>query len=501
MSVFSGIGLALGVGLVVGLAPGCTAGDCDSTSTCGGARANAGGGDAGPVYPEVPPPPGCDPTADAKDAPACAIDAYALFVDSVDGSNANAGGRDAPLRTLAAATDPDKMRGRPRIYVCGSSAYTDSVNLPPNVSVIGGFECKTWRYSGERAKLAPPADLFVLRVTASTNDTTLSDLDLIAADASAPGGSSVALLAVSSKLTLRRVTITAGEARDAPPASAAASNHAPTPLAGTASTGNAGGAARECVCPVFGKSLGGEGGDATMAGTAGSSEPVAAISFARDSAGGAGSAGLTCTKGGAGSDGAAGAGGQAGDVPGSLTMDGWTPARGSNGAPGSPGAGGGGGGGTGSAGGGGGACGGCGGAGGVGGVGGGGSIALAALSSDVKLFASSLTTSAGGAGSVGGQGENGAAGGAAGEGACAGGGGGSGGGGGGGAGGAGGVSAPIVRAGGSLEVDDATTLAPGKAGFRGMLGVGGAGGDSVTGISGELGAEGVAGVATPILEL
>ncbi len=486
-------------GLGAALVPGCGVADCAATATCADGDPKAEADSGARVYPTVPPPPGCNPTADAKDAPACVADEYALFVDGVGGSNNGAGTREAPLRTLSAATDIDKLRGRPRIYVCGVGPYTDRVDLPPNVSLFGGFECKTWNYVGSKTKIAVPAGVHALRVIDSSA-AALSDLDISSSDAVDPGGSSVAVLAIRSTLTIRRAVITAGQGMDAPPAGAPPSNFAPDEVDGIASTNAAGGGERACSCPQFGKSRGGRGGDAAKPGGPGWSDPVATISFGRDAAGGEGTSG-SCTKGRPGSDGSSGAGGEPRFVLGALTEEGWTPARGAVGAPGSPGAGGGGGGGNGSAGGGGGGCGGCGGAGGLGAPGGGGSIALAVLTSDAILVESSLTTGAAGAGGIGGQGQGGQPGGAGGPGACAGAVGGNGGGGGGGGGGAGGVSAPVLRVGGSVVTDTATVLSPGKAGYRGLFGLGGAGGENSGGVAqgGSPGREGVDGEAQPIV--
>ncbi len=487
--------------LIGALTPACGATDCATTATCGAVVADGAGDGGAGVYPEVPPPPGCDPSGDPKDALACVVDGYALFVDGVGGSNGGTGGRAAPLRTLAAATDVDKLRGRPRIYVCGVGPYPESVNLPPNVSLIGGFECATWTYAGAKAKLAAPAGITALRVLDSDKGGVLSDLEISSADATEPGGSSVAALAIRSKVTLRRVAITAGEGKDAPSASTPSSNHSASPVDGITTASSAGAGARECACAAFGKTRAGRGGNATMAGEGGASEPEAVVTSARDAKGGSGGPDSSCTSGNAGSDGAAGAEGAGASSLGILAADGWTPGHGSDGRPGSPGAGGGGGGGNKSLGGGGGACGGCGGAGGIGAAGGGGSIALAALDSDVKLVECSLTTKAAGAGGLGGQGEEGASGGTPGSGACAGGHGGNGGGGGGGGGGAGGVSAPVLRSGGSVEKDDATTLTPGKAGFRGLYGFGGPGGSNTVGVAapGSNGTEGVAGAADEVV--
>jgi hypothetical protein len=59
----------------------------------------------------------------------------------------------------------------------------------------------------------------------------------------------------------------------------------------------------------------------------------------------------------------------------------------------------------------------------------------------------------------------------------------------------------VLRSGGSVEKDDATTLTPGKAGFRGLYGFGGPGGSNTVGVAapGSNGTEGVAGAADEVV--
>ena len=53
----------------------------------------------------VPPPAGCDPTTDPKDAPLCVVDDYSVFVDASHGTDGDstAGTRAAPFRTVTFA--------------------------------------------------------------------------------------------------------------------------------------------------------------------------------------------------------------------------------------------------------------------------------------------------------------------------------------------------------------------------------------------------------------
>ncbi|MBX3258881.1 MAG: hypothetical protein KF782_04130 [Labilithrix sp.] len=368
--------------------------DCSVTSTCA-VTADAGDPEAATVYPEVPPPAGCEPAADPEDAPACVDDAYALFVDSTAGDDVGAGSKTAPLRTLRAATDIDTLAGRPRIYACG--AFEDAVRLPPGVSLVGGFDCGTWSYSGALVRVAPADPGIALRVDASSKDVVVSDVELVARDAVSDGASSIAAFVAGAKVTFRRVVARAGEGAAASPPPPL-TNRRDGSLEGNGSTSADPGDAKRCACAKRGASTGGKGGALNTSGAPGSVEPPV-----QGAGGGGGDS--SCTVGGRGADGRrGGAGGKRSPALGALSETGWAPGRGGDGGFGDPGAGGGGGGGNTGFGGGGGGCGGCGGHGGVGGPGGGASIALALYDADVKLVGGRFVASTAGAG-VGGQAE------------------------------------------------------------------------------------------------
>lgn len=462
--------------------------DCSVTSTCA-VTADAGDPEAATVYPEVPPPAGCEPAADPEDAPACVDDAYALFVDSTAGDDVGAGSKTAPLRTLRAATDIDTLAGRPRIYACG--AFEDAVRLPPGVSLVGGFDCGTWSYSGALVRVAPADPGIALRVDASSKDVVVSDVELVARDAVGDGASSIAAFVAGAKVTFRRVVARAGEGAAASPPPPL-TNRRDGSLEGNGSTSADPGDAKRCACAKRGASTGGKGGALNTSGAPGSVEPPV-----QGAGGGGGDS--SCTVGGRGADGRrGGSGGKRSPALGALSETGWAPGRGGDGGFGDPGAGGGGGGGNTGFGGGGGGCGGCGGHGGVGGPGGGASIALALYDADVKLVGGRFVASTAGAGAWGGQAEAGQTGGLGGDAVCSGGPGGHGAGGGAGAGGAGGVSAAVVRTGGVFLQDETAELESGTGGARGRAGIAG-GGDGAAGGEGEDGLELLA--APPVLVL
>jgi hypothetical protein len=433
-------------------ASACSTTDCADVGACAGPAAPAqDAGDAGPrVYPEVPPPPGCKPEADAKESPECMVDAYALFVDGVNGLDSNAGTKAAPLRTIPAAMNNDLLAGRPRVYVCADLDYTDEITVAPNVSVFGGFACETFRPILNKATRLAPKALTAFRIVDSTKGVVFSDLDIVASDGVAPGDSSIAVFVVSSVATFRRVKMTAGSGRDAPATDETGTNHG-TVSNGQPGNGPAGGVSPTCTCPLHGKSFGGKGGDTGQKGENGTSEPLA-TQVAYNGQGGNG--GPTCVAGSRGPAGAAGEGGRAAAAFGTLSAQGWLPASGTDGMPGQPGGGGGGGGGNTSVGGGSGACGGCGGAPGRGGKGGGSSVGIAMFESNVVVASGEIRLAKGGNGGPGGNGQIGQAGGQPAAATCLGGRGGAGSGGGGGAGGAGGLSVRILRHGGNVVVQD-----------------------------------------------
>lgn len=477
------------LGTVAVFAPACRGGDCELSATCAVAGAASNSNDGGPTgdggdggaagYPLVDPPAGCVADADPKTAPACVDNLYALFVDPTSGNDVNPGTRESPLHSLKSATEIDRLHGRPRIYLCaGTTSIDEPVDLPPNVSLIGGFKCGTWEYVGAPFPIIAPSapSLAALHVfPATTLAITISDIEIRGAKGNNEFPSSVGLFISHTKTALRRVTITAGETARPLDWSGLPTNGVAGSLDGNTATASIA-AAKTCKCPVFGSSIGGAGGDLSAPGGQGVSEPANT-----PSAGGVISA--TCTGGNGVNGAAAGVGGGIpSGAPGHIDPDrGWLGADGANGTAGTPGVGGGGGAGSSTTRGGGGACGGCGGNGGRGGRAGGSSIAIVAYDSELAVFESSFTAKAGSNGASGEHGESGFAGGSAGKasgGICNGGNGGPGAGGGGGTGGTSGISAAIVRFKGAYSPDGQTKLAKDVNGIGGIAGGGGDGGKS-----------------------
>jgi hypothetical protein len=434
-------------------------------------------------------------------------EAVGLFV-SASGSDEGAGTKGSPLKSIGKALE--KQGNKPRVYVC-EGTYEERVEVKGGVTVLGGFGCADWKYTGTKSKLAPKEAGYAVVLTKVSQPVTVEDFEISAQDAAADsGGSSVAIFAnESAGLTLRRVVVQAGAGANAPAVGAPATNLYSGSVNGEPASGATGGAGKTCDCKVHGKSIAGKGGDGKSPnadnGNNGAALPLPTPVGLRDSAAGAGEIGgvSLCSGGHAGADGSARKSGGASVAAGSLTGNGYSPSPGREGEAGNPGGGGGGGGGGLTDGAGAGGCGGCGGSGGLGGKGGGGSIGIAAYKTAVKLEACRVQTKAGGTGSAGGTGEAGGGGGGGTVGACSGGRGGNGAGGGGGGGGSGGISVGIVHVGKAPEYDGTTDIKPGAKGSPGGGGGGGNGGSNVlsTAPSGDTGAQGLDGISQPVLEL
>jgi hypothetical protein len=501
----------------------------------------------------------CDPAADPSDQPCVLDNAYGVFVaspadaGSPDGGDAGPSGLAAdgsmahPYPTIAQALA--NLGTKTRVYVC-NGIFGEEVTVTSPVSIYGGLSCAAgsagavWSYVGGQAQVAPASPspaLAVIGVDAGA--VTLEDLSFAAANASAPGSSSIAALIASASVHLVRVSLGAGQGAAGAPGSdgIASPNYAgPAPsggpqvsiVAGAGVVGVSGGAGGVNQCMQVGVSAGGDGGlgCSTGIGTAGSSTPSAPSGAGRDGLpfGFELSDGGLCAANDPGADGLAGEGGAPSPalVYGTLSPSGWVPSPGADGPPGNPGQGGAGasdplyeppgmpsacGAPTESIGGGGGGAGGCGGSGGKGGAGGGASIALAAIDSAVHLEQCDLHASAAGAGGAGGTGQDGQAGGAGGDDVAfaqthaAGAPGGNGAGGSGGAGGTGGISVGVFSVRGQITYDPSTgqsiTLGPpGAGGPAGAAGKHPTAGLLTTGFDGNPGAPGAAGASGAFLQ-
>jgi hypothetical protein len=445
----------------------------------------AGGSDAGTS-------PMCIPSQ----ADGLVDDSCGIFV-SKSGNDMNTGTKGSPVATIGHAVLEANGTNRP-IYVC-NEAFTEVVEAPAGIELYGGLDCAngwTWSEAGRTTLTAAP-DSVPLKLTSGTAVTRVENFTVTAADATQPGGSSVAAIIDNVTAEIAHCELTAGAARDG--------------ANGTEGQGAAPGAAGEvgikaCSAPP---TLGGPGGmtmcgDLVSTGGPGGNGGVPMMDTngqpggngQPDSGnpatgkGGLGEDAITgCENGTNGAKGTSGPPGAGGAELGMLSISGISGGNGLSGGNGTPGQGGGGGGGAKSglfcpggmqgagASGGGGGAGGCGGKGGAGGGSGGSSIALVSLNSTLKLTQVTLTAGKGGNAGNGALGEGGGTGGLGGIGGanalagssegCSGGKGGSGGDGGPGGGGRGGHSLGIAFR-GSPPPAEGYTITPGAPGNGGV---------------------------------
>jgi hypothetical protein len=421
----------------------------------------------------------CDPTRGAIDA-TCGV-----FVSSSSGDDGNSGTQGAPLKSMAAAMT---KTGAGRVYACGE-IFTEAVTVTSGTTLHGALDCANgWVYDPQKKTvLTAAAGDVPLTLTSTVVGAEVLDFKIAAADATAVGGSSIAVVADHATATFTRCDLVAGNASDGGPGVSGGAQAMPADPglngkdAGTmgALTGGSGGA--NVVCSL----QGGKGGDGGLIPNANGSDGAQGDGT-QGGAKGDGDTGSGCTPGGQGSNGINGPFGPVMLGIGSIDGSGYHGIDGQPGMNGSNGTSGGGGGGSKAmnpehgAGGGGGGAGGCAGNHGGAGTAAGSSIALISLSASVSLVSCTLGAAKAGNGGGGGDGQKRQLGGAAGTGGngataasgCNGGKGGDGGNGGNGSGGLGGHSLGIAAT-GTAPVLDAATKAATTFGAKGTGGKGG----------------------------
>lgn len=386
---------------------------------------------------EVPPCLHCDvppPTTTTTTTP---LDGCGVFA-SASAVSAGSGTREDPYAKLQDAIDGAEGR---TVCACAGKAFTEAVTLRAGIEVRGDYTCDAgWQPSpGTKSTIEGPPGRVALTLTEAAGGAKVRGFEVRAAQATAPGGSSIAVAVAAIAAELRQVKAVARDAM------AGADGETPTGTAQAGADAPAGDAANACVdAPKGGnpgrmkcgeqETSGGAGGpggttlfDPGKPGTDGKptwdAMQTGRGGAVRDKLGQIGLPGA------AGGPGMPGSGGQHA----TLTLTGVLGGDGAPGKGGVPGQGGGGGGGsnvldfcpttggrsvigTGASGGGGGA-GGCGGAGGAGGRAGGSSIGIVSLGTALVLVEVDVEIGNGGdggsgaAGQAGGPGGRGAAGG------------------------------------------------------------------------------------------
>ena len=447
-----------------------------------------------------------------------------VFVSTL-GDDEGPGTQDKPFRTLTHAA---RIAGAERpIYACAED-FSERLVLPAGASLFGGLDCRDgfrWNDKTEKTRLYGAPDEIPLVLAPGPRVSRIEDVAVFAADATHPGGSSIALLVDHTHVELRRCDVRAGAGADGedgtnlpydPQLEGANGHDGQAACVAAPDLGTPGGARVERMCEGGNVTVGGQGGDGgaivpvslqSTPGKAGEIGSPAVASFGQGGAGDAG-AGWSCTagKGTPGNDGARGIPGTGAAGIGRFDATGYLGITGGTGGHGLPGQGGGGAGGArgaaaicanampgAGASGGSGGTGGCGGRGGNGGGPGGASIGIASVESSIVLWDGRVAADRGGRGGKGADGQaggNGGLGGLGGAGkgfsapdACQGGEGGMGGPGGPGGGGLGRPSVVIAHIGAEPELRGMVSLATGKPGD------GGTGGDA--GVAGNRGAPGI----------
>jgi hypothetical protein len=436
---------------------------------------------------------------------------WGVFVSSSRGDDANPGTPDRPVKTFGRALEGLDAN---RVYACAET-FDEAIplSISKNVEIWGGLDCDDgWRdLHKDRTilRVTPtPMDPLTENPRTSTigaeitaNHVLLADIEIFAAAAQDPGGSSIAVVASDgADVEICRSALVAGNGADGAMGVGAADVAAQEGESGRDGS-------KACTKPIVpggtavitscddGDSVGGAGGDGSASGGGdgypGLPEPRS-NPYGYGQGGGGERTMPECQNGIDGRSGTDGEDGLGAQGSGTLTVAGWTGLPGVDGKPGTRGQGGGGGGGSrggerycgigpgGGASGGSGGAGGCGGKFGEGGGFGGASLGLVAVGATVRVLQGvSITTGNGGHGGNGGRGQLGGMGGAGGIGGdstngslqgCAGGWGGQGGNGGNGGGGLGGPSIGIAALGLSVLTPFGVEFTIGQAGPGGLGG-------------------------------
>jgi hypothetical protein len=400
--------------------------DCANTKSCdSGSGPGSGGGGNGPADECAPGPGTTEIPENCKG-----------FFLSASGSDAGEGTKDAPLQTFARALDLAVASTEvKRIYVCAGE-FNEAVTVAAGIEIYGGLDCDDdWKYVGDTKKtiIAPPAGMVPLTLQSGEGKTVIADIEARAADAMAPGGSSIAAIIDGVTASLVRSVFQAGAGVDGDKGATPTESIGPDDPTHADIRGNNGmkacmngtndtpgaEAKMNMLCPTASGGAGGVG-KVDSGGKGGDGLPVPDSNPEGYGLGGAGAMVGNCKVGEAGGFGTNGASGAGAQELGTLSSSGIAGASGVDGSPGTPGQGGGGGGGakgkttapmcSGGSGGGGGA-GGCGGAGGKGGQAGGSSIGIVSVNATLSFTDITLRTGVGGKGGEGGDGQDGGIGG------------------------------------------------------------------------------------------
>ena len=168
---------------------------CTDTATC--TYAGTTPGDGGAVVPSD-----CDLTKSLADSPSCVSDGVGIFV-SPAGDDNGAGGKGAPVKTVAKGLALAASRGLLRVYVCDGT-YSENVEITTAVGLIGGLSC-TWAPGAAKPRIAPAKGIG-LKVTKVAGNVIVQDVEIDGqADKNVLGDSANAsFVSESSSVTFRK---------------------------------------------------------------------------------------------------------------------------------------------------------------------------------------------------------------------------------------------------------------------------------------------------------
>jgi hypothetical protein len=188
---------------------------CGSSSSAGddSIPPNDVSGNGNAAAPDASVPANCDVTRTPAQDGCVVNETLGIFVappQSSDGGTED-GTRAHPFSKMQTAIDTANTQKK-RVYACVGN-YAEQITLADGVSIFGDLDCaQGWNVTSKHAVIQPPASPAV-RVDQITSATRVDSVDMIAPDATTPGGSSIALIANdAAALTIANATIHAGKA-------------------------------------------------------------------------------------------------------------------------------------------------------------------------------------------------------------------------------------------------------------------------------------------------
>ena len=203
MRKWTASGVLMALGVTSALCSGACGSDSDGGGLSGPTSTGGAGGDGGAGGGL---PAGCIPS----EAGGPVDDSCGVFVSSSLGDDGSGdGSKAAPYATLGKAV----AEGAAVIYAC-TDGFDESLTLTAGTSLFGGVDCQNgWSYVGDATKtaLTAAADAIPLTLAAGNDTTHVHDMDVTAASAAAPGGSSIAMVASGVTATIVGTSLTAGD--------------------------------------------------------------------------------------------------------------------------------------------------------------------------------------------------------------------------------------------------------------------------------------------------